>query len=166
QQLVAAAGTDLGVICGELDKLAANLAGRATEAIPAETVRALAGHNLSDTVYDLTGAIGRRDRARALAVFQSLLDTGEDPTRLLTAIGYELIKLWKVASATGDSWDISRRTGIHEYAVRQLLPAARKRSERDYLRAIDRTYRAEHRIKSGRGDDTALVQNLIIQLTS
>ena len=166
QVLVDLAGRDLGVISRELDKLATNLTGRTAVEITAATVKSLVGLNQSCTVYDLTAAIGNRDRAGALSIYQSLLGAGEDPTRILSAIGYELVKLWKVASVPGDSWSVSKRTGIYEYAVRQLQPAARKRSGNDYLRAFDQAYRAEYRIKSGRGDDAALVQHLIFQLTS
>ncbi|MDI6741046.1 MAG: DNA polymerase III subunit delta [Candidatus Edwardsbacteria bacterium] len=165
QLLVAMTGTDLGVIGQELDKLALLPGTTDSGEISAESVRSLAGLNILYDVYGLTGAIARR-RREALSIFQRMLSSGEDPARILSSIGYELIRLWKVASAAGDAAAIARQAGLHEYAVRQLLPDAKRRTDMEYAAALDRVYRAEFRLKSGRGEPAAQLQHLIYHLTS
>jgi DNA polymerase-3 subunit delta len=166
QLLVRLAGTDLGVINRELDKLALLPGPQAAGEIGTGAIRSLAGLNLTYGDYELTTAVSFGQRREALAIFQTMLLSGEDPARILSSIGYELMKLWKVASVPGDAAAVARRTGIHEYAVRQLLPAARRRSGDEYSAAICRVYRAELRLKSGRGEPAALVQDLIYNLTT
>lgn len=164
--LVELAGTDLGVISRELDKLSLLPGTPAVSEIGTAAVQSLAGLNLHYGEYALTNAVSRGQRREALAIFQTMLSSGEDPARMLASLGYEMIKLWKMASVPGDAQSVSRRTGIHEFAVRQLLPVARRRSGTEYAAAVGRIYRTEFSLKSGRGEPAALVQNLIYQLTT
>ncbi|MRR09405.1 DNA polymerase III subunit delta [bacterium] len=163
QSLVARAGTDLGVLDGELAKLAVHAGGAA---IGAGEVRALAGSNLQYGDYELADAVSRGQRRESLAIYQTMISAGEDPVRILASICSGMLRLWKVASAPGDPAAVARSTGIHEYAVRQLLPAARRRTRAEYADALGRIYRAECRLKSGRGEPAALVQRLIHHLTT
>ncbi|MCU0607823.1 MAG: DNA polymerase III subunit delta [Candidatus Edwardsbacteria bacterium] len=166
QQLVARAGTGLGVIDGELAKLATHAGAAGGAEIGAAAVRALAGSNPQYGDYELADAVSRCLRRESLAIYQTMLSAGEDPVRILASICSGMLRLWKVASVPGDPAAVARRTGIHEYAVRQLLPAARRRTRAEYADALDRIYRAECRLKSGRGQPAALVQRLIHHLTT
>lgn len=166
QLLVAQAGTDLGVVSGELDKLAVHGGGAGGDAAGSDAVRALAGSNLQYGDYELADAVTRGQPRESLSIYQTMLSAGEDPVRVLASISSGVIRLCKVAGVPGDAPAVARRTGIHEFAVRQLLPAARRRTRAECADALERIYRTECQLKSGRGEPAALVQRLIYHLTT
>jgi DNA polymerase-3 subunit delta len=87
------AGGSLYLVRRELEKLAAyvpqgGIAGAAE-------VQALKGMEPGASVFDLTGAIGAQDRARALRILARNLEAGEDPLRILGALVWQYRRIWK-----------------------------------------------------------------------
>ncbi len=166
QLLTELAGTDLGVISAEIDKLCLLSVPGGGQEIGIPEVRELAALNPQYGEYELTTALSRGQRREALALYQTMLAAGEDPGRILASIGYEVLRLWRIAAADGGPAEVSRRTGIHEFVVRQLQPSARRRPAHWYPAALGQVFRAEFRLKTGHGQPAPLVQELIFRLTA
>jgi DNA polymerase-3 subunit delta len=169
QLLVDISGNNLGILDKEIEKLEIYLIGKDKIDITEKDIKSLAGSSFEVESYELSNAICNKEREKSLKLYQQLLESGEDPVRLVSAIYYQMEKLWKVAllSAQGVS---ARQIGYniqsHEYYVNQMIPVARKRDLRQYLSAMNNIYRVEFGLKSGMGDPRSLVQALIYKLAS
>lgn len=89
--LVAAVGTDLGVLAQELEKLAAFVAGEGRPATAAD-VSALVGVRRGETVHDLVAAALERSVARAAELVEPVLDqAGMSGVKIVTLLGTHLV---------------------------------------------------------------------------
>jgi DNA polymerase-3 subunit delta len=84
--LVELAGTSLGLIAQEVDKLAAYVGER--ERITADDVRKLVGGWRAETTWEMIDSIRDGRSAAALAALDRLLAAGEAPQKLLGGINY------------------------------------------------------------------------------
>jgi len=87
--LIEASGGDLGVLCREMEKLAAYVAPNTR--VTAADVEAVQGADTGGSVHDLIDALQRRDRAGSLRFLGKVLDAGEPPLRVL---GF-LVACWR-----------------------------------------------------------------------
>ncbi len=84
-------GFDPGVYAANLETLIAFVGER--RQITAEDVAAVLSRSRTDPLFELTQALGDRDRERALAVLQSLWDAGTHPLALLAGMANLLRRL-------------------------------------------------------------------------
>lgn len=168
QMLVDISGQNLAVLEKELEKFSVYLSGSGRSQISEEDIRALAGSSFEVESYQLADAVCRRDQPAALALYERLLTSGEDPVRLLSALFYQFEKLWLVSlmSAGGrPDREIAWTVRIGEGMVGIFRQQAIKRNSREYLMALTEIFRAEHRLKSGQGDPRSVVQRAIHELS-
>jgi DNA polymerase-3 subunit delta len=59
-----------------------------------------------------------------------------------------------------------RKMRIHPYALKMAIPAAQKRTEREYWDLFNGLFSAELKLKSGSGDPRTLMQQVIFKLSS
>ncbi len=168
EELISLSGQSLGVLQGEIEKLAQYLEPSGVRRIDRRTVCELAGISAQVSPSHLGQAMAERDRAGSLNALQQLLDSGEDPVRLLGFIYQQWEHLWKVKLARGSrkpQGTIDRRTywGMNNPETVEL---SGKRSDRRYLEDLEKIFWAEQRMKSGQGDDQALLLEVVHQLTS
>lgn len=142
------AGGSLYLVRRELEKLAAYVpAGRV--AGPAD-VQALKGMEPGASVFDLTGAIGARDRARALRILARNLEAGEDPLRILGALAWQYRRIWK--SKEQRQWG-------RESDLGRFFPEARLRA------AFERFAVVDSRLKGGGGGSKGrILETLLLEL--
>ena len=119
EHLVRAVGTDLGLLAGELEKLASASDGAA---ITAERVAELVGVRHGETMFDWRDAVFEGSPGRAAQLLGPVLgQAGVSGVRLLTLLGTTLVALGGVRA----SYDRNVRGARLEDAGFQLLRGAR-----------------------------------------
>lgn len=86
-------GNNLSLLDRHIEKVAISLGDRKN--IELEDVRALVGVDHLRDVFELTGAVARRDLPRALRVLDQLLKAGEEPVRLIPLLTWQIRRLWQ-----------------------------------------------------------------------
>lgn len=127
QLLVAALGTDLRAMAGELEKLAIYV-GAGSRITPAD-VRLLTESTHQSRVFDLTDALARRDRPRALALLHELLEAGESPLGIVAITASQTRALIQVKALTEQGMrppQIAQTAGLAPFVVEKSLPLARQ----------------------------------------
>ena len=89
-----ACGGSLYSVRRELEKLAAYVS--PGQAVTADDVATLRGTEPGASVFDLTLAIGGKNRGRVLAILARNLEAGEAPLRILGSLAWQYRRLWKV----------------------------------------------------------------------
>ncbi len=94
-----------------------------------ETVRALTPVARQGYIFDLTDALARRDRARALTLLHELLAQGESPLGIVAITASQTRAMLKVKSLGERGmrpFQIAQQTGLNPFVVEKSLPLARK----------------------------------------
>jgi len=87
-------GGSLYSVRRELEKLVAYVS--PGQIVAADDVATLRGIEPGASVFDLTLAIGGKNRGRALAILARNLEAGEAPLRILGSLAWQYRRLWKV----------------------------------------------------------------------
>ena len=167
--LVERVGTSLDALEQELIKLALFVGerGRASAA----DIESLVGRNRELEVYELTDAVLRGDRGRALGLAGELLRRGMVPPVLVGALGAQFRRLWHVRhrlAAGAPPGEACREAGIRQpFLWERTAQAARSRSDEQLARALRLIARADTVIKgqtpTALPDDLA-VESLVVRL--
>ncbi|HLW01215.1 MAG TPA: DNA polymerase III subunit delta [Ktedonobacterales bacterium] len=133
------AGQQMRLLAGELDKLATYVGpgGR----IDAASVRLLTPVAQQTRIFDLTDALARHERARALTILHELLDHGEAPIGLTAFIGSQVRTLLQVKDLSERglrAQQIAEVAGLNPFVVGKTLPLVRRFS----LAQLKAAYRA------------------------
>ena len=91
--LIEASGGALGVLCREMEKLAAYVAPNTR--VTAADVEAVQGADTGGSVHDLIDALQRRDRVGSLRSLSKVLDAGEPPLRVLGFLAACWRNIWR-----------------------------------------------------------------------
>jgi DNA polymerase-3 subunit delta len=90
----------------------------------AKDVEAIRGMEPGASVFDLTTAIGRGDRGRALYIVSKNLELGEAPLRILGALVWQVRRIWKakslLAQGTNQS-QVARLLGIPPFRAAEFF---------------------------------------------
>ena len=125
--LVTEIGDDLRLLAQEIDKLCTYV-GREGEIGEAE-VRSLTPTTRVSRVFDLTDALSRRDRKRALALLHELLAAGESPLGIVAMTAYQtraLLQIKTLAERGLRAPQIAQAAGLAPFVVDKSLPLARQ----------------------------------------
>jgi|GEM_PF-252044 len=119
------AGQQLRLLAGEVEKLA-TYAGQG-QRIDGASVRLLTPVAQQARIFDLSDALARHERARALTILHELLDHGEAPIGLTAFIGSQVrtLLLVKDLSERGlRAPQIAEVAGLNPFVVGKTLPLA------------------------------------------
>ncbi len=174
RELVDALGADMMLVAGELEKLLLYTEGRARITLGDVETMVLAAKQRS--LYELTDAISRRDRPRALALLHGLLnasDGGEDAAighlymlartfRQMLVISEKNVRdarvLWQVL------WQGFR---MPPFAADDLIHQARRyRSRRELTRVLRLIARADLEMRSNPVSKLIVLERLILDLSA
>ena len=125
--LAAEVGDNLRLLAAEVDKLATYAGAGGT--ITAKDVRALTPAAHTARVFDLTDALARRDRTRALALLHELLAAGESPFGIIALTAFQtraLLQVKTLAERGLRAHQIAQSVGMAPYVVEKSLPLARQ----------------------------------------
>ncbi|HVK61002.1 MAG TPA: DNA polymerase III subunit delta [Bdellovibrionales bacterium] len=170
QQLV---GSNLSDIDAEMKKIAQYLSispkASDKQKVSEDDVMKVVSHVKLDSVFELTDAIGTRDRARALTCLANLLDNGQNEVGILALVSrhVRILKLVNEGVREGLSGQrLSARAGVSPYFLKSYVGQARTWNDRkieDTFQALLDTDRA---LKSSSVAPHIWLENFIVQTCS
>jgi DNA polymerase-3 subunit delta len=174
RELVDALGADMMMLRSEMEKLLLYVSGKGRITLGDVETMVLAAKQRS--LYELTDAISQRDRAKALALLDGLLnasDGGEDAAighlyMLARTFRQMLIILEKNVRDSRAIWQaLWQGFRMPPFAAEDLIRQARRyKSRRDLTRALRLIARADVEIRSNPPDKRLVLERLVIELAS
>jgi DNA polymerase-3 subunit delta len=174
RELVDALGADMMLIASELEKLLLYTLGRGRITLGDVETMVLAAKQRS--LYELTDAISSRNRARALALLQGLLnssDAGEDAAighlyMLARTFRQMLVILEKNVRDSRAIWQaLWQGFRMPPFAADELIRQARRyKSRRELTRALRLIARADLELRSSPPDKRLVLERLVYDLAS
>ena len=174
RELVDALGADMMLVASELEKLLLYTLGRGK--ITLGDVETMVLSAKQRTLYELTDAISARDRARALALLQGLLnssDAGEEGAighlyMLAKTFRQMLVILEKNVRDSRAIWQaLWQGFRMPPFAADDLIRQARRyKSRRDLTRALKLIARADLELRSSPPDKRLVLERLVYELAS
>jgi DNA polymerase-3 subunit delta len=144
------AGNALSLVRRELEKLAAYVSEGTL--VTAADVEALRGTEPGASVFDLSAAIGVRDRGRVLYILARNLEAGEAPLRILGSLAYQYRRIWKakdLARRGVSGAETARVLGMSPYRVKEVMDQQRLFSESHLRSAFEAFLEADSKLKGG-----------------
>jgi len=161
--LVEALGADIARISVEIEKLALFAGSRV---VTVEDVAALAPEARATTIFALVNALGRRDRARALEILDTLTREGE---YLPLALAF-LSTQFRMALAAREAGlkspqQIQSRFSIWGSRAEQVYQTAAKFTKPQLERAMNLIFEADRGLRDARPDDRVIMEQFVLKLT-
>lgn len=125
-RLVELVGSDLNLLSNEIEKLALHSGPGGVKS--AQAVEALVRSNRQHSIFELTGALGRRERKAALRLLNLLLDAGEPPLLILAMMARHFRQIIVAKEMLGEGRteaEISRRAQVPGFVLAEFLKQAR-----------------------------------------
>jgi DNA polymerase-3 subunit delta len=174
RELVDALGADMMLVSSELEKLLHYTSGRGR--ITLGDVETMVLSAKQRTLYELTDAISARDRVRALALLEGLLnssDAGEDAAighlyMLARTFRQMLVILEKNVRDSRAIWQaLWQGFRMPPFAADDLIRQARRyKSRRELTRALRLVARADLELRSSPPDKRLVLERLVYELAS
>ena len=174
RELVDALGADMMLVSSELEKLLLYTSGRGR--ITLGDVETMVLSAKQRTLYELTDAISARDRVRALALLQGLLnssDAGEDAAighlyMLARTFRQMLVILEKNVRDSRAIWQaLWQGFRMPPFAADDLIRQARRyKNRRELTRALRLVARADLELRSSPPDKRLVLERLVYELAS
>jgi DNA polymerase-3 subunit delta len=139
-------GPDLDRLAREIDKLVLH-AGDAP-ALAVDDVAELTGQLRPRALYELTDQIGERRLGPALRTLSQLLDQGEPPLVVLSALANHFRRLIRAGECRPpDAATVSQRLGVHPFAAGKLVEQGRRFDAPRLRRCLDLVRRTDEALK-------------------
>jgi DNA polymerase-3 subunit delta len=167
--LVEALGADIARIAVEIEKLSLYAGNRVIEV---DDISALVPDARATTIFALVNALGRRDRARALGILDTLTREGEYLPLALAFLSTQF-RMALVAREAGlkSSQQIQshfQRMGVPMWGSRaeQVYQTVTRFSKPQLERAMSLIYKADKGLRDARPDDRIVMEQFITQLVA
>lgn len=167
--LVEALGADVQRISVEVEKLALYAAGQRT--IAPEDITAMVPDARASNIFALVNALGRRDRARSLAILDTLTREGEYLPLALAFLSAQF-RMAMVAKETGlrspqQIQSHFSRMGVAMWSSKaeQVYQTVSKFSKEQLMRSMELIYRADKGLRDARPDDRIVMEQFVLELT-
>ena len=167
--LVEALGADIARIAVEIEKLALFAGGRQVEV---DDIAALVPDARVTNIFALVNALGRRDRARAMEVLDTLAKEGEYLPLALAFLSTQfrmaLVAREAGLKSAGQVQSHFSRLGMPMWGSRadQVFQTVSKFSKPQLERAIKLIFDADRGLRDARPDDRIVMERFILQLVS
>jgi len=168
EMLVEALGADMARIATELEKLSLLSANRA---ITEDDIQTMVPDARASTIFALVNALGRRDRARSLAVLDTLCRDGEYLPLALAFLSSQFRQALIAREANlRSSQQIQghfSKMGVPMWGSRadQVLQTATKFSREQLERGMKLIFETDRDLRSARPDDRIVMENFVVKLT-
>ena len=165
--LVEALGADISRISTELEKLSLLAASRA---ITSEDIQTMVPDARSSTIFALVNALGRRDRARSLAVLDTLCREGEYLPLALAFLSTQFRQALIAREANlRSSQQIMghfSKMGVQMWSGRadQVNQTATKFSREQLERGMKLIFEADRDLRSARPDDRIVMERFVVAI--
>jgi DNA polymerase-3 subunit delta len=165
KKLVDLAGSDLLSLENEIEKIIL-FTGKEKQILDA-TVDALVPATRQHGIFDLTAAMGRRDRKSALRLLGNLLETGEPALVIVSMMArhFRQILVAKEMLAEGrQPRDIGRAAQVPDFVLSEFLRQAQSLDPELMRNMYLRLARIDRSIKSSSPDERMLLEQLVCSL--
>ena len=158
-------GSDLRMLVSEIEKIA--LCAGPGGVIPDAAVEEMAGATRQRGIFELTGAIGRRDVKGALRVLASLLDSGESSIGIVAMIArhYRQVLIAKeMLESRRSPQEIATAIQMPQFIMEDFLRQARSLDRGAVTRLYLQLAATDRRFKSESVDHRIVLESLICSL--
>jgi DNA polymerase-3 subunit delta len=167
EKLAAAVLGDSWLAAHELDKLKA-YAGE--QEITGQMIEDLVSAKFSDRIFELTDALGRKDKKTALRLLENQLGGEDSEIRLLAMIirqfriMIQIKSLMASSSGREDKFALARLLGLHHYAVEKTMPLVAQYSFEELKKIYGKLVEIDLKMKSSSVPKAALLNKLVVEL--
>jgi len=160
------AGLSYSTISEEADKISLNFEPGAT--ITVDDIRKYGSRSAVFSIFELTEALGLKDRKRALNRLGRLLGSGENTTGILMPIMRHFNYLIKISSLQDISSDnmVASRIGVAPYFVKKCRQQIGKFEPDDLLRTMRYIHEAEYLSRFEKMPHNYILENLVVKITA
>jgi len=161
--LVTHAGTNLWTLQNELEKAIAYTGDR--EKITRQDLLALVGDIHTDSIFDLTDAVGERDLDKALGIMKNILAHGATHLSVLGMLARQFRLIWQAQSLAQSgipSSGMPRSLGVHPFVMKKLVSQSRKFTERELASCFKKMSALDRRWKRMDTRPGLLLENLLL----
>ena len=155
-------GAELGVLVRNLEQLA--LYAGPEQTIDVEAVETVVARTQEASIFELTGAMGRREWAMATQRLRQLLIDGEAPLRILAMMVRQIRLLLGAKEATGPASQWAQTLGVRPFVAERLAQEARRFTHKELLRALDEAQACDVALKSSRLSAALVLERLMLHL--
>jgi len=158
-------GNHLGELHQELDKVASYVGER--KKIGVDDVDAVVTPVKSQTVFDLTRAMGMKNRPEALRILYQMLERGEPHLKILTMMVRQFRLIWMATEMRSHGMrdrDIGRAVGIPGFFLQGFLAQLQNFTPEELAQGYRRLLETDAALKSRSTSKRILLENLIISL--
>jgi DNA polymerase III subunit delta len=161
-RLISLSGSELMPLVNEIEKLVLYVG--ESRSIPDEVVEKLVVSSHQNRLYELTGAIGRKDRKEALRLLSNILESGEPPLVILSALARHFRQVLIAREALDAGQDARTAAAAAQADPRwadTLARTARSVEPENARKMCLRSAEADRRIKSTGLDEKLILESLI-----
>ncbi len=163
QYLVALNPEDMGILCGEIEKL--SLLDLRQERVSIEQVKLAASASAEASIFDLVDFIGEKRSTLALEKLREIMGQGELPLRMLAMISRQLRLILVVKSLTEEGYsqeDLVRALGMHPYPAGKIIGQARNFSVEQLEQALEICLEIDLALKTSKGSPALLLELAVV----
>lgn len=157
--LVARVGVDQWLLYQALEKL------RELDTVTPEAIEHHIDANSAESVFVLFEAALKKD-AKQVKDALSILETNEDPYRLLALLSAQAVQLATLAIADTPSAEVARDIGVHPFALSKLAPAAERLGRAGARRVVAIFAEADDASKTSAVDPWLLVERSLMTMAT
>ena len=178
-------GADLGALADTVERLALWSESRGGGAVTARDVESQVPGGRQRTVFELADAVGKGDRARALKILSSMLESRESGVRVVAMLARHVRQLWSadgLMRAKTPRSELASALGIPPFFVDGIVDQARRVAagsssgggggggsgaggEAAFRELHAALVRADRELKSSRLDEARIMERLVLDLT-
>ncbi|MCD6169938.1 MAG: DNA polymerase III subunit delta [Candidatus Latescibacteria bacterium] len=158
-------GADLWALANEIDKLC--LFVKQAPSITREDVEKVVGITKKNSIFELTDAIGNRQKDMALFILDRMLEAGESATHIIFMITRYLKTIIRARKGLEEHLpreQIRERTGIHSYFLERFLTQARGFSDARIRRGLKALLQADSNLKRSYQNPRLIMELLVYHL--
>jgi DNA polymerase-3 subunit delta len=165
--LIRSVGTDLLSLDTALEKVDLYLGTEGPRHVHDGVLAEVVAVTRTHQIWDLTGAVGRRDLGESLTLMSAMMDQGQSAVGINLMVGRHFRQLWQVKCCMDRSMDnreIASAVGIQPWMVDKSAGAARAFNHEQLQRILSVVYETERKLKSSRLKDRVLIERMVLDV--
>ncbi len=155
--LILNCGSDLWRLSGEIRKLADYKIKGVLNKTEAEK---LINADLTAGVFDLSDALGRKDKKAAVEALFKVLDNGEAPAEIIGLLAWQARNLLRFKSSPERAFDLN----LHPFVLQKVRAAARMHSPEELVKFLKGLINLDLALKTGKTDAKTALTLLIAEI--
>lgn len=167
QMLTDISGENRNILESQLEKIFIYVGDN--KEITIDSIRGLSTSLKQYTIFDLTNAIGKKNKSASLKVAFNLLKNGMEPIQIIAMLNKyftSLARLNELTSTNTNEFQVARIMGTHPYFLKDYHSARRMYSDKHLTSAFSALLKADLSIKTTSLDDYTLISVLIAEIIS